>query len=105
METFEEMMNKFRNPGDTGLPETFADDLAAVHAEELSIRDAAVKAREEAAAEIQKKLDAAELEKMRLKGVNYDLMMAAPKAGEPENQDNAQNDAGDKPRGISALFE
>ena len=103
--TFEEMMEQYRNPGENGLPETFADDLAATHAEELSIRDAAVKAREAAAAELQKQLDAAKLEELRLKAVNYDLMVAAPKTGEPENQDTANDNDGDRPRGIDALFE
>ena len=106
MATFEELMNKFRNPGDEPLDTTvFAEELEKVHTEELSIRDAAVKSREEAAVELQKQLDAAELEKVRLKSVNYDLMVAAPKTGEPENQDNANNDAGERPRGIAALFE
>ena len=106
MATFEELMIKFRTPGDEPLvPETFAEELEKAHTEELSIRDAAVKSREDAAAELQKQLDAAKLEELRLKAVNYDLMVAAPKTGEPENQDNANNDAGDRPRGMAALFE
>jgi hypothetical protein len=71
----------------------------------LSIREAAIKAREDVAAELQKKLDAAHQEELRLKAVNYDLMVAAPKAGEPDNQDNANDNDGDRPRGIDALFE
>ena len=107
MATFEELMNQFRNPGETGIPDTFVDDLEKVHTDELSIRDAAVKAREDAAAELQKQLDAEKAEVLRVKAVNYDLMRAAPKAGEPETSDtqnDANNGAGDRPRGIAALF-
>lgn len=103
--TFEEMMEQYRNPGENGIPDTFADDLEAAHKNDLSVRDAAIKSREDAAAELQKKLDAAAMEELRLKAVNYDLMVAAPKAGEPDNQDNANDNDGDRPRGIDALFE
>lgn len=102
--TFDEMMEKFRNPGDDGLPETFADELVNAHTEELSVRDAAVAARENAAKELQAKLDAATAEQLRLKAVNYDLLMAAPKTGEPENQDHGNDNDGDRPRGIGSLF-
>lgn len=99
-------MNKFRTPGDEPLDVTsLADELEAMRTEELSIRDAAVKAREDAAAELQAKLDAATAEQLRLKAINYDLMVAAPKAGEPENQDNGKDNDGDRPRGIDSLFE
>ena len=106
MPSFEELMNQFRNPGETGIPDTFADELAAAHTEELSIRDAAVTARETAAAELQAQLDAEKAEVLRVKAVNYDLMRAAPKPVEndPGTNDSANNDAGDKPRGIAALF-
>lgn len=104
MQTFEEMMEQFRNPGENGIPETFADDLAAVHAEELSIRDAAVKSREQDAADLRAQLDAAELEKTRLKGINYDLLMAAPKPGEKVTPENGDNNDGDRPRGVASLF-
>ena len=105
MDTFEQLMEKFRNPGDEPLDTTtFAEELEKAHTEELSVRDAAVKAREDAAAELQKQIDAAELEKLRLKSINYDLMVAAPKAGEPENQDNGTDNAGERPRGIASLF-
>lgn len=108
MATFDELMNQFRNPGETGIPETFADELVTAHTEELSIRDAAVTARESAAAELQKQLDLEKAEVLRVKAVNYDLMRAAPKPGEndPGTNDSANNDAGTiKPRGIAALFE
>jgi len=105
MATFEELMEKFRNPGDAGMPDTFADDLAATHAEELSIRDAAVAERENRLAETQKEIELRDKEVTRLKAVNYDLMVAAPKAGEPDNQDTANDNDGDRPRGIDALFE
>lgn len=106
MATFEELMHLFRNPGDDGLPDSFADDLAAAHSEELSVRDAAVSARDGSVAEIQEKLNAATAEQLRLKAVNYDLLMAAPNAGTPENQDNGNDSGGDDaPRGIDSLFE
>jgi hypothetical protein len=104
MATFEELMNQFRNPGETGIPDTFAEELERAHTEDLSVRDAAVSARETAAAELREQLAAERAEVLRVKAVNYDLMRAAPTpAGEPG--ENANNDAGDRPRGIAALFE
>lgn len=97
-------MEKFRNPGDAGIPETFADDLAATHAEELSVRDAAVKDRENKLLETQKEIELRDKEVTRLKAVNYDLMVAAPKAGEPENLETENDNAGES-RGVDSLFE
>lgn len=100
--TFEELMETFRNPGEAGLPETFADDLHAAYKDDLSVRDAAVAARDLAVKEATDKLTAAHNEQLRLKAVNYDLLMAAPKAGEPEPEPKNQDD---EPRGIESLFE
>jgi hypothetical protein len=101
--SFAELMEQFRNPGDAGLPETFADDLTETYTEELSIRDAAVTERENLLAERQKEIDAAKAETIRLKAVNYDLLVAAPKAGKPA-EDNEPEGAGE-PAGVDSLFE
>lgn len=101
MATFEELMEQFRNPGETGIPESLADELTSAYQDDLSVRDAAVTDRENQLTERQKEIDAQKAEVVRLKAVNYDLLVAAPKAGDPvTNQgDNAE------PHGIDSLFE
>ena len=102
--TFEEMMEQYRNPGENGLPETFADDLAAAHINDLSIRDAAVQERENQLAARQAEIEARDKEVLRLKAINYDLMVAAPKPG--DRDDNSENDDnGETAGGIDSLFE
>lgn len=103
MATFEELMEQFRNPGDTGLPDNFADELASTVTEELSIRDAAVQEREAKLAEKDNALTASQQEINRLKAVNYDLLMAAPKAGNPAENNKPDGDA--TQGGIDSLFE
>ena len=103
MDTFEELMNKFRNPGDEGVPATFADEIVAAHANEISIREAAIVEREEKIAAAEKAVADAAQENLRLKGVNYDLIRAAPKPGEPENKDDPQDS--EESGGIDSLFE
>jgi len=102
--TFAELMEQYRNPGENGIPETFADDLNETYTEELSIRDAAIKDRENKLLETQKEIELRDKEVTRLKAVNYDLMVAAPKAGEPENQETENDNAGES-RGVDSLFE
>ena len=103
MPTFEELMEQFRTPPEGGLPETFADELATAYQDDLSIRDAAVKQREADLLEKDKEILAAREEVMRVKAVNYDLLVAAPKAGEPDD-DKPLGD-NDEPRGVDSLFE
>ena len=102
MATFEELMEQFRNPGETGLPDTFADDLATAYSNDLSVRDAAVTDRENKVLEANNAVTAREAEITRLKAVNYDLLIAAPKTGEPaDNDETGENSAS----GIDSLFE
>lgn len=103
MASFEELMEQFRNPGETGLPENFADEITAAYQEDLSVRDAAVSEKDNLLIERQKEIDAAKAEQIRLKAVNYDLLMAAPKPGEPDT--NAKPDNADDTAGIDSLFE
>lgn len=100
--TFEELMNEFRNPGDNGVPETFADDLQETYTEEISIRDAAIADREQKLADAEKAKQERDAEVTRLKAVNYDLLVAAPKAGNPA--DNNEPDGG-AAQGVDSLFE
>jgi len=102
MATFEELMEQYRNPGDNGLPESFADDLAAAYQNDLSVRDAAVNERENQLTEKENALTAKDAEINRLKAVNYDLLVAAPKSREPGVTEQQPDDA---PRGIDSLFE
>ena len=103
MATFEELMEQFRNPGETGLPENFAEELQTAYQDDLSVRDAAVKDREEKLAEAEKARQERDAEVTRLKAVNYDLLVAAPKAGNPA--ENNEPDGGADQGGIDSLFE
>ena len=103
MATFAELMEQFRNPGENGVPETFADDLQAAYADDLSVRDAAVTAREQAIADHQAQIAAKDAEVLRLKAVNYDLIKAAPIVGEPA--DKTKPDVDTEPQGVNSLFE
>ena len=104
MATFDELMEQFRNPGETGIPETFAEDLTTAYREDLSVRDAAVQERETRLADKEKEILAAQAEALRLKAVNYDLLMAAPKTGNTVDNDNPGGDD-NSPRGVDSLFE
>lgn len=101
--TFKELMEEFRNPGDGGLAETFAADLETEYDSDLSIRDAAVAAREQTIAERDADIVARDAEVIRLKAVNYDLLVAAPKPGEPDNDNDSDVDT--EKSGIDSLFE
>ena len=101
--TFEEMLEQLRNPGEQGVPADFADQLAAVHNDALSIRDAAVTERETRIQEAITAQAAREAEITRLKAVNYDLLIAAPKPGDPAGGNEELDDA--EPHGIDSLFE
>ena len=103
MATFEELMEQFRNPGAEGIPENFAEELQKTYTDDLSVRDAAVEARKAEIVERDELLAAREAEVTRLKAVNYDLLVAAPKAGNPA--DNSKPDDGAAQGGIDSLFE
>lgn len=103
MPTFEEIMEQYRNPGENGVPDNFADELATAHAEEISLREAAIADREQKLADAEKARQERDAEVTRLKAVNYDLLMAAPKAGNPA--ENNEPDGGAAQGGIDSLFE
>ena len=104
MATFEELMEQYRNPGETGLPESFADDLAASYQNDITIREAAIAEREKEIAARDALLEKERGENTRLKAVNYDLLIAAPKTGDAGAHEQQQDNAGEK-RGIDSLFE
>lgn len=100
--TFAELMEQFRNPGDAGIPETFETDLTETFEHELSVRDAAISERDQKILDAEKAKQEADAEVTRVKAVNYDLMVAAPKAGEPANDNQTGGD--NEPAGIDSLF-
>ena len=101
--TFAELMEQFRNPGESGIPETFAEDLTETFEHEISVRDAAVSERDQKIQDAEKAKAEAVAEVTRVKAVNYDLMVAAPKAGDdPAKLDPADNA---ESQGIDSLFE
>jgi hypothetical protein len=99
--TFEELMEEFRNPGDTGLREDFVTDLTETYTNDLSVREAAIAEREKEIAERDALIEKERGENTRLKAVNYDLLVAAPKSREP----GVTEQPDDAPRGIDSLFE
>lgn len=101
--TFEELMAEFQNPGENGIPDTFAAELQETYQHDLSVRDAAVTEKENLLTERQREIDAAKAETIRLKAVNYDLIKAAPKAGNPA--DDNKPDGGAEQGGVDSLFE
>lgn len=103
MASFEELMEQYRNPGEQGLPDNFADELTTAYQEDLSLRDAAVSEKDRVLQEKDTEVATHLAEINRLKAVNYDLLIAAPKAGTPANNQEP-GDATEK-RGIDSLFE
>ena len=101
--TFAELMEQFRNPGETGIPETFETDLTETFNHELSVRDAAISERDQKILDAEKAREEADKEVLRVKAVNYDLMVSAPKAGEPVDDNLPAGD--NEPGGIESLFE
>lgn len=97
------MLEQLRNPGEQGIPADFADQLHAAYQNDISIRDAAVSDREAKIAESIDAQKAREAEITRLKAVNYDLLIAAPKPGDPAGGNDELDDA--EPHGIDSLFE
>lgn len=96
-------MEILRNPGETGIPAGFADQLQDAYTEDISIRDAAVQERETVISGFDTER-ASFLEKERqLKAANYDLLMSAPKPGNEPGENDNQDDDG--PRGIASLLE
>ena len=102
MPKFEELMEQYRNPGESGLPDNYLDELDTAYRNDLSVRDAAVNDRENQLTEKENAIAAKEAEINRLKAVNYDLLVAAPKSREPGVTEQQPDDA---PRGIDSLFE
>lgn len=104
MATFEELMEQFKNPGEQGVPADFADQLTTTFQDEIGVREAAIQEREAKIAEFDKEREAHNAEIRKLKAVNYDLMVSAPKPGEtkPGQQDNDDESGA---AGIDSLFE
>lgn len=101
--TFAELMEQFRNPGETGLPETFATELEETYTEEIAIRDAAVQKRDADLEEIRAAKEESDKEVMRMKAVNYDLLVAAPKGDEVSSE--IETTGGNEKSGVDSLFE
>ena len=105
MATFEELMDEFRTPPEGGLRPELVEEIAAAYQDDISIRDAAVNERQALIATRELEIAERDKEVTRLKAINYDLLVAAPKAGEPGENDN-NDGAGDKTgTGVDSLFE
>jgi hypothetical protein len=103
MPTFEEIMEQYRNPGENGVPDNFADEIQSAYREEIGLREAAIADRDQKLADAEKARAERDAEVTRLKAVNYDLLVAAPKAGNPAEENKP--DGGAAQGGIDSLFE
>ena len=100
---FAELMAMLTNPGEDGIPETIYDDLSASYTEATSTRDAKIQ-------DTSGELEAALAEIVRVKAMNYDLLIAAGVAdsddsGENEADDDSENNDGSETDDDSDFFE
>jgi hypothetical protein len=102
METFAEVIARLAADAASPLAENIVADLTAGYNNDLSIRDAAIADRDDKLTAAEKAVADEKLESMRLKAVNYDLMVKAP-AAKPVDDDNSNTE--EIPAGISGLFE
>lgn len=92
MPKFEDLMNMLKTQSaESPLPDDFADQLEKAYKDDLSIRDAAVDAR-------QKLLAERDSEVTKLKAHNYDLLRQIPqdagtkKTSQPKGVDNSESE-------------
>lgn len=103
MPTFEELMEQFRNPGESGVPTDFADQLQTTFQDEIGVREAAIAERDARITEFDQERESHAAEIRKLKAVNYDLMVSAPKPGETKPGEQIDDESG--AAGIDSLFE
>jgi len=104
MPTFAELVEMIRNANEENpLPADIADQLTGAYTEDISLRDAAVADRDNRLNDFTSQMEERSREVTRLKAVNYDLLMSAPKPGTEQGGNESTDDDG--PRGIASLFE
>lgn len=92
---FNDNLERLRNPGEDGLPETIYDDLLADYTHDTSTRDAKI-------AELSESHAASLAEVERLKAANYDLHNLIPPA---DGETESSGDTVEEVQGIESLFE
>lgn len=85
---FEQLIAMLRNPGDDGIPETIYDDLSASYTDATSTRDAKISETSSAVEELTAEL-------LRVKAMNYDLLIAAGVDNSDESGDDESNSDSD----------
>jgi len=90
---FEAILQSLINPGEDGPSPTAYDDLSASYTEATSTRDAKIQTSETRVAEL-------ELELLKAKSANWDLLQSIPVAdsedsGDNEEDDNSEEDSDD----------
>jgi hypothetical protein len=96
---FLDLINKLKEPGDDGVPDSIYDDLTARFTDLSQYKDSA----DSKVSELQAKLLDKESEISRLKSTNYDLLMqSGTTSGDDGTTDNGAEDG--IPQGIDALF-
>jgi hypothetical protein len=86
---FEAILASILNPGEDGVSPTAYDDLSASYTEATSTRDAKISTSESRVAEL-------ELELLKAKSANWDLMQALPVADSEESDDNEEDTNSDE---------
>jgi glycyl-tRNA synthetase (class II) len=104
METFEEVVARLAGNAETPLAPEIITELNAGYANDISVREAAIAEREAQIAERDALIAEKDKEAVRLKAVNYDLLVKTP-ATRADTDNNKPENQGDKPTGISSMFE
>ena len=97
MADINELLDKLRNPGEDGIPDTIYDDIAGTYNHAVETRDAKI-------SETEKALQEREAEISALKSANYDLMMSTA-VEKDEGGDESETEPEDSPSGIDDLFD
>lgn len=94
---FHEMVRQLREAGEDGPPETIYDELSSAYT--LLVEGSASKV-----AELQSEIENRETEISRLKGQNFDLLMASGVSRDSDDENDETENNQESLTGIDALF-
>ncbi len=96
MTDFHELVNRLRNPGDDGVPDTIFDDLTVTYDTAFEGWTGTVQQKDEDISRLNGEVS-------RLKSANYDLLTRVSNGTDPIDNDGP-NDADEAPVTINTLF-
>lgn len=95
MSDFHELVNRLRNPGDEGVPDTIFDDLTVTYDTAFEGWNGTVQQKDEDISRLNSEVS-------RLKSANYDLLTRVSNGTDP--LDTGANDVDETPVTINTLF-